>query len=143
MKSEPLIIERTLNSPSDRIWKAITDRDQMKTWYFELNKFEPVVGFEFNFPGGSEEKKYLHVCKITEVITGTKLSYSWKYDGYHGDTLVTFELFPQDDKTLVKLTHKGLESLPAENPDFAKDDFVDGWTHIIGRSLKEFVEKKG
>ena len=141
MKTEPFVIERILSAPADRIWQAITDKEQMKEWYFDVNRFEPVVGFEFQFSGGSEERKYLHLCKITEVIPGKKLSYSWKYEDYEGDTLVTFELFPQNDQTLVRLTHSGLESFPADNPDFAEESFTEGWTHIIGKSLKEFVEK--
>ena len=141
MKTEPFVIERALNAPADRVWQAVTNKEQMKDWYFDLSQFEPVVGFEFSFAGGSKEKKYLHLCKITEVIPGIKLSYSWKYEDHEGDTLATFELFPQDDQTLVRLTHRGLEIFPAGNPDFAKESFAEGWTHIIGKSLKNYVEK--
>jgi hypothetical protein len=27
------------------------------------------------------------------------------------------------------------------NPDFDKNNFLQGWTSIIGKSLKEYVEK--
>jgi len=55
---------------------------------------------------------------------------------------VTFELFPEGNKTKVKLTHKGLESFPVTaNKDFAKENFMEGWNYIIGTGLKEFVEK--
>lgn len=30
MKPEPFVIERTFNAPIERVWKAITDREQMK-----------------------------------------------------------------------------------------------------------------
>jgi uncharacterized protein YndB with AHSA1/START domain len=83
----------------------------------------------------------LHLCKITEVVIGKKLSYSWRYDGYEGNSFVTFELFPEGNKTRLKLTHKGLETFPINNPDFAKENFIDGWTYITGTSLKEFLEK--
>jgi uncharacterized protein YndB with AHSA1/START domain len=36
MKNEPFVIERTLNASAERVWKAITDKDQMKEWYFNL-----------------------------------------------------------------------------------------------------------
>ena len=85
---------------------------------------------------------YLHLCKITEVIPGKKLTHSWRYDGYAGNSFVTFELFDEGSKTRVKLTHAGLETFPKENPDLARHNFEVGWTDIIGRSLKEFVEKK-
>ncbi len=119
----------------------MTDKDQMKQWYFDIAEFKPEVGFEFQFEGGNEDKCYLHLCKITEVAADKKLTYSWRYDGYEGNSFVTFELFAEGDKTRLKLTHEGLETFPLSNPDFAKENFVAGWTDIIGSSLKEFVEK--
>ena len=140
MKTEPFVIERTYNAPIEKVWKAITDKDQMKQWYFDIEKFEPEVGFEFQFEGTNENKTYLHLCKITEVIVGKKLTYSWRYDGYEGISFVTFELFKESDKTRLKLTHQGLETFPTSTADFAKENFVAGWTQIIGSSLKEYVE---
>jgi uncharacterized protein YndB with AHSA1/START domain len=141
--NEPFVIERTYNASIEKVWKAITDKDQMKQWYFDIANFKPVVGLEFEFYGGSPEGiQYRHLCKITEVITSKKLTYSWRYDGYEGNSYVTFELFPEEEKTRLKLTHKGLETFPASNPDFAKKNFVQGWTDIIGSILKRFVEKE-
>lgn len=141
MKQEPFVIERVYNAPAERVWKAITDKAQMKQWYFDIAEFEPVVGFEFQFEGKNEDRCYLHLCKITEVIPNKKLSYTWRYDRYEGNSVVTFELFPEGDMTRVKLTHEGLETFPAM-ADFAKDNFVMGWTMLIGTLLKEFVEKE-
>ncbi|CAN5581140.1 hypothetical protein BH23BAC1_BH23BAC1_46440 [soil metagenome] len=141
MKNKPLIIERTYNATIENVWKAITDKDQMKQWYFDLEEFKPEVGFEFQFEGGKDGKCYAHLCKVTEVIPGKKLTYSWRYEGYEGNSLVTFELFSEGEKTRLKLTHEGLESFPESNPDLAKVNFVEGWKEIIGTSLKEFVEK--
>lgn len=140
--NQPFVIERTYNAPAEKVWKAITDKTQMKQWYFDLEKFEPKVGFEFSFEGGPQDKKYLHHCKITEVIEGKKLTYSWRYDGYEGNSFVTFELTPEGSKTKLTLTHTGLETFPQNNPDFAKENFVAGWTAIIGTSLKKFVENE-
>lgn len=146
-KNDPFVIERTYNTPMEKVWKAITDKNEMKQWYFDLADFKPEVGFEFNFNGGEEGKKqYLHLCKITEVVPNKKLTYSWRYDGYKGISYVTFELFSEgndsnNSKTRLKLTHAGLETFPADNPDFAKINFVQGWTEITGTSLKQYLEK--
>jgi uncharacterized protein YndB with AHSA1/START domain len=141
MKTEPVIKEVLLNAPASKVWKAITDKDDMKQWYFDFAEFKPEVGFEFQFYGGSDEKKYLHLCKITEVITNKRLTYSWRYDGYPGNSFVTFELFDEAGKTRLKLTHKGIESFGTDNPDLAKENFVEGWNQIIGKGLKEYIEK--
>ena len=142
MNNEPFVIERTYNAPAEKVWKAITDKNEMKQWYFDLAEFKAEVGFEFQFTGGpAPERQYVHLCKITEVIPGKKLTHSWRYDGYSGNSFVTFELFSEGNKTRLKLTHTGLETFPKENPDLAKHNFAEGWTDIIGRSLKEYVEK--
>jgi uncharacterized protein YndB with AHSA1/START domain len=142
MNNEPFVIERTYNAPSHVVWEAITRKEKMKEWYFDLAEFQAVEGFEFEFSGGSEEKTYLHLCKVTEVIPGKKLSYSWRYEGYPGYSVVTFELFPEGNKTRLKLTHAGLETFPADTKDFARESFAAGWTDIIGKHLKEYLEKR-
>ena len=141
MNTPPFVIERTLDAPPARVWQAITDKEQMKEWYFDLKEFKAEPGFEFQFEGGTKEKSYLHLCKITDVVMEKKLRHSWKYDGYEGISFVTFELFPQGNNTRLRLTHEGLESFPASNKDFAKENFVTGWTDIIGNKLREYLEK--
>jgi uncharacterized protein YndB with AHSA1/START domain len=136
------IIERTFDVPSDRVWKAITDGDEMKKWYFDFKEFRTEVGFEFRFFGGPEDRQYEHVCVIREVIPQAKLSYSWRYEGYKGDSLVTFELFPDGDKTTLRLTHSGLDTIAVNGPDFARENFAGGWTELIGTLLKNHVENK-
>jgi len=140
MDGEPFIIERTFDAPISKVWKAITNKDEMKKWYFDLEEFKPVKGFEFQFEGGPDGRKYLHCCEIIEVISERKLSYSWRYDGYVGNSVVTFELFAEGNKTRLRLTHEGLETFPVDNADFSKSNFVEGWTYIVGTSLKDFME---
>jgi uncharacterized protein YndB with AHSA1/START domain len=136
---EPVVVERTFNVPLARVWKAITNRDDMKEWYFDLKEFKAEVGFEFQFAVEHEGVLYDHRCRVTEVIPDRKIAYTWRYHGHPGNSLVTFELFPDGDKTRLKLTHSGLETFPAL-PAFARKNFMDGWTEIIGTSLPKFLE---
>ncbi len=140
MENKPIIVERKYNAPISKVWKAITDKEEMKQWYFDLAEFQPELGFKFQFIGGTEDNQYLHLCEIIEVIPEKKLTYSWRYDGYEGNSFVTFELFEEGDETRLKLTHRGLESFP-DNPDFAKTNFEMGWDQIINTSLKEYLSK--
>ena len=32
IKNTPFTIERTYNAPVENVWKAITDKDEMKKW---------------------------------------------------------------------------------------------------------------
>jgi uncharacterized protein YndB with AHSA1/START domain len=140
MKPVPFVIERIVNAPVEKVWKAITDKEQMKQWYFDIPEFKPEVGFEFTFDGGAEDRIYTHLCKIIEAVPNKKLKHSWQYKGYEGESFVTWELFPEGNGTRVKLTHEGLETFPPL-ADFAKENFVAGWTEIVGKNIKEFVEK--
>jgi uncharacterized protein YndB with AHSA1/START domain len=139
---EAVVIERTFNAPVERVWKSLTDVEQMRQWYFDLKEFKPEVGFEFQFVVEHEGTTYDHRCKVTEVIPQKKLAYTWRYKGHEGDSLVTFELFADGNETRLKLTHEGLETFP-KIPAYARENFEKGWTEIIGSELKQFVEKGG
>ena len=140
MKHEPFIIERVYKAPANRVWQAITDKDQMKQWYFDIAEFSPEVGFEFQFEGRNEGRVYLHLCKVTEVVPEKKLKYSWRYKGHEGLSFVTFELFAEGDKTKLRLTHEGLETFP-DQPDFRRENFEAGWTALIGDLLPKFLSR--
>lgn len=140
---QPFTIERIFNAPVSDVWAALTQKELMKEWYFDLAEFKPEVGFKFEFTGGpTPERQYLHVCEILEVIPEKKLKHSWSYDGYEGNSILTFELFAEGDKTKLVLTHEGLETFPSSNPDFALSNFAEGWTYIIHTSLENFLTKK-
>ena len=140
--SEPIVKEVVLDATPERVWKAMTDKDEMKKWYFDLKEFKAVPGFEFEFEGGPDDRIYIHQCRVIEVIPLKKLSYTWSYEGYQGTTLVGFELFEEGQRTRLQLTHEGLESFEVNNnPDLDKKNFDAGWSHIIGISIKEYIDK--
>jgi uncharacterized protein YndB with AHSA1/START domain len=125
MTAETVVIERTYNAPVEKVWTALTDVDQVREWYFDQ-----VREWYFDLKDSKPE-----------VIPQRKIAYTWRYEGHEGDSLVTIELFPDGDKTRLKLTHEGLETFP-KTPAFARENFEKGWTAIIGSELKEFVERK-
>jgi uncharacterized protein YndB with AHSA1/START domain len=137
--AEAVVIERTFSAPVASVWKALTDVDQMRVWYFDLREFKPEVGFEFEFVVEHEGMIYHHLCKVTEVVPQKKVAYTWRYKGHEGDSLVTFELFAEGGETRLKLTHEGLETFP-KTPAFAPKNFREGWTQIIGTSLQDYLE---
>ena len=138
---EPIVMERTLDAPVDRVWTALTDVNEMREWYFDLKEFKPEIGFEFEFVVEHEGNNYHHLCKVSEVIPKKKIAYTWRYKDEPGNSLVTFEISPEGDKTRLKLTHSGIETFP-KTPAYARKNFESGWTQIIGSELKQFVERK-
>lgn len=139
-QASSVIVERVFDAPIEKVWSAITEKEQMKLWYFDLKEFKAVVGFEFQFEGGPDDRKYIHRCKVMEVVPNKKLKYSWKYDGFGGNSFVTFELIPQGNQTRLKLSHEGLETFPANVADFDRKNFGEGWNYIVNTSLKAYLE---
>ncbi len=140
MNQEAFVIEREYEAGPEKIWEAITDENQMNQWYFKIPGFVPKPGHEFSFTGTDlEGKEWIHLCRITEVEPLKKLSHTWSYKGYPGESLVTWELFPNGNLTRVKLTHSGLDSFP-KLKSLDKNNFAMGWTEILGTLLKNFVE---
>jgi uncharacterized protein YndB with AHSA1/START domain len=135
MKSEPLVIQRQINAPADRVWKALTDPTQLEKWFFKFENFRPEPGFEFIIPDD-----YPSSCKIIEAVKNKRLSYSLSFNQYPSETIVTFELFDEGETTRLRLSHEGLENIPAAgNADFEKEKFMKGWGKGLS-SLQHYLE---
>jgi uncharacterized protein YndB with AHSA1/START domain len=140
MEGKTFYIERVFDAPRKVVWAALTEKELMKQWYFDLKEFKAEVGFVFEFYGGEAGgEQFLHHCEIIEVIPEIKLVHTWLYVGYEGVSYLTFELSDEGESTLLKLTHSGIESF-SPIPAFAFHNFEAGWNHIIGTSLKTFLE---
>lgn len=134
------MLERVFDAKKSKVWQALTQKELMKKWYFNLTEFRPEVGFKFEFWGSTENGvKYKHLCEIVDLVFESRLSYTWQYEGYRGVSTVTFELTDEAGKTRLKLTHEGIGNFPAEVPDFAIHNFQTGWNHIIHISLNNFL----
>ncbi len=141
MKSNPVVVERVFPVSAREIWEALTENDKMTQWYFKLSEFKPEPGFEFRFYGGKDpEHPYHHICVITSVVPLKKISYTWRYHGYSGNSEVSFELFEEGENTRVRITHAGIETLDPGNPDFERENFNSGWNHILNENLKDFLK---
>ena len=69
MDNQLIVLERLFNASTTTVWKALTDKNEMKNWYFDLAEFKAELGSKFQFTGGpSPDKQYLHLCEVTEVI---------------------------------------------------------------------------
>src|SRR5437763_13914464 len=138
--AEAVVFERTFNAPVAKVWRALTEVEEMRQWYFDLKEFKPEVGFEFEVIVEHEGTSYHHLCRVTEVVPEQKIAFTWRYRGELGDALGTIELFDEAENTRLKLTHSGIETFP-KTPAYARKNFEAGWTALIGSELKQFVEK--
>jgi uncharacterized protein YndB with AHSA1/START domain len=145
MKKSPLVIKRLFKVPVTRLWKAITDVESMKHWYFDIPDFKPEIGTQFSFPGHIDNKDFTHHCVVTDVVPIRKIAYTMVFaidpisPGLAVETHVSFELEPEGNDTWLTLVHEGLENFPEGLKWFAFDDFVRGWGKQLDEKLNTFL----
>jgi len=138
----PVVIEQSFDVPAETVWKAITEIDRMKKWYFEpIPNFKAEVGFATKFNIECEGRNFMHIWKVTEVEPNKSISYNWNYDGFEGDSFVKFELTPEGKGTKLRLTHTTTKDWQVDIPEFSRDACVGGWNYFIKGMLTEYVAK--
>lgn len=136
-----------INQPVERVWNALTHPEEMKNWYFEISNFEATEGeiFDFiiSFTDEDGEHNFRHLFKIMKVVPCEKLQHTWEHPGHSaGTSMLTWELFPEEESTTVVLTHEGAESFLDEGSKyFAEESYTAGWTDIL-QGLKNFLENE-
>jgi uncharacterized protein YndB with AHSA1/START domain len=135
MLTKKVIIKESI----EKVWQALSDKKQMKEWYFDIPDFELKEGAVFNFfePGG--ENRFHHQCRMLEIVPCKKLSYTWTYPSYSkGESIVTWNLEYADGITEVTLQHKDIENLADAGPDFATENYHMGWEAFMA-TLKNYI----
>ncbi len=141
-EKNPVIVEQSFHVTVGQLWKAISELDLMKKWFFEnIESFSPEVGFETQFNVQSGERDFMHLWKLTDVVPLEKLVYSWKYEGYEGESFVCFETFISETGSCLRLTHTVTESFPQSIPEFTRENCLGGWKYFICDRLKSFLNE--
>lgn len=140
-EEDPVVVEQSFHTSIDSVWKALTDVNRMRQWFFDnIPAFKPEVGFETQFNVQSESRDFLHMWKVVEVVPQKLIKLNWKYDGYPGDSFVLFEIFNEGNWSKLRLTAQVLEDFPDDIPEFKRESCSGGWTYFINRRLKEFLK---
>jgi uncharacterized protein YndB with AHSA1/START domain len=138
----PIHLEMEVNASPEKVWKALTEQDQLKQWYFDFEgKFKAERGHEFTWEAGPPDgKQWLHKAKVLEVVPEEKLSHTWAYPGYSGQAILTWKLkgLP-GGKTLVSTRFGFTEPFDPSEESLSRKNFLEGWKHIVLSSLREYV----
>ena len=71
----------------------------MQLWFFNnIPSFEAKAGFKTQFNVQSENRNFMHLWTVVDVIPFKKIICNWKYQNIEGDSNVTFEL--EETKTV-------------------------------------------
>jgi uncharacterized protein YndB with AHSA1/START domain len=137
----PVVVEQSYNVTQAELWKAITEVEQMKQWFFpQLETFEPATGSETRFTVEHDGKEYHHIWKLAEVAPPEKIVYDWSYDGIPGKGCVIWELTTTQDGSSLKLTNLVVEDFPQDDPAFQRESCENGWQYLLSESLVEHLD---
>lgn len=139
---KPIVIEEIFSSSLESVWDAITKLDLMHRWYFDnIPNFIPEVGFKTKFDVKSEERNFIHIWEITEVIPLKKIKYIWQFEKYSGKSTADFNLFKADNHTRLRLIVEILDDFPDGIKEFTRESCIAGWKYFINNRLKDFLSK--
>jgi len=147
---DAVVCEIHIAAPPERVFAALIDPKQVMAWWngecqIEDFTMEARRGGRWTYDTKQTSMNIGGVSKfhcegeVLEYDPPRTLAYTW-IANWHDDklrrTLVRWQLEPQPEGTLVKVTHSGLTDEPA-----ACQDYSNGWPGVVAL-LKKFVEGK-
>ncbi len=140
-RAKPIVVEQYFDQPIDRVWNAITERDQMIQWFFDnIPEFRAETGFKTSFDVDSGNRIFRHNWRILEAEAKKRIVYHWSYEDLPGVGKVVFELIEKAGGTLLRLTNTGLDTFPDSLPEFSRESCVAGWEYFIQGNLKKYLD---
>ena len=93
-----LRFERTLRYPPERVWRALTEPAEHRSWHPTPFELEPAVGGKVTYLGG-DDVPHMPTGEVTEYDPPRLLAHTWDED------LLRWELRAHDDGCVLVLTH--------------------------------------
>jgi uncharacterized protein YndB with AHSA1/START domain len=131
-----LKLERTLDAPVERVWSALTEAGEIARWYgpgddfrIEVLEWECRVGGRYRVAMHHKDGQ-THTCfgVFEDLEPNRRIAYTWSWEGQPPmDTMVTFALAAEGDRTRLDFTHEGF---PAEE---AREQHRMGWMGSLER----------
>ncbi len=125
--ANPIVIERIINSTPHEAFELFTQPERLRRWQAVSASVDLRVGGEYRFtviPGNIASGTF------SEIEPGKRVVYSWGWVGDDavapGASTVEVEFEAVGDKTLVRLTHRGLDAEAAAG-------HREGWEHYADR----------
>lgn len=145
METDPesgLIIRRIYNADRKTLFKALTDPEILKQWFFPVREEGWSATVDFNAEVGKnysitmhdpDGKDYVHSGEFREIIPGQKLVFTWNSHAAT-DSVVTIELKKVENGTEFTLVHNFL-------PEDEKEGHKEGWIELL-ENLKKLLKSK-
>jgi uncharacterized protein YndB with AHSA1/START domain len=128
-QTRSVIVERDLNHPPEKVWRALTQPHLIEDWLM-ASDFSPVVDHRFKFTAdwGSVD------CQVLAVEPNRVLTYSWA--AYGLESVVTWTLTPAGAGTHLSMEQSGFR--PDQEQAYLGAKF--GWRNFFGK-LEEVLAR--
>ncbi|GHM99279.1 ATPase [Cytophagales bacterium WSM2-2] len=130
-----------INAPVSKVWKALTDPEQIKKYLFGTNTITDwKVGSEIKFTGVWEGKSYEDKGTILALEPEKLLKYNY-WSNWSGEDvlenrqIISYQLKGEKGKTVFTLVQ---ENCPDEA---ARDHSANNWNSVL-QSMKQLLEEK-
>jgi uncharacterized protein YndB with AHSA1/START domain len=136
MSAKPsLTLKRRLNAPAAKVFSAWTDPEKIRRWFGPREaevlqaESDPRVGGRYRILARTADGEQHDVSGMfREVVPNEKLVFTWAWRSTpERESLVTVELRPDGDGTLLTLTHEQFFD------EAARDRHQYGWTATFER----------
>lgn len=141
-----LVVNRSFAAPRSRVFRAFTERDQVKQWFGPEGFTIVACAMDIRVGGAyrivmrsSQGKEHIVRGEYQEISKPDRLVFTWAWEDDEGEsgpeTVVTVSFAENDGKTLVRLSHRRFESKKA------RDAHMGGWASTLV-CLAEFLGRK-
>ena len=135
VKEKPsLTIVRTLKAAPERVWRALTQADELKQWFYPTAEFKVLrteadlkVGGRFNIVVKSPDGETHDVSGVyREIVPNRKLVHTWAWKSTpERESVVTIELRAAGGGTELTLRHEQFAD------EQARDRHQHGWNGCL------------
>jgi uncharacterized protein YndB with AHSA1/START domain len=134
-----ITLSRSFDASPEQVWAALTDKNQLKQWYFDIPDFAPVPGTVFDFYEGPA-REYLHRGKVLAAEPNRRLQHTWMHPSHSkGESVLTWEIAPDGERTKVTLHHEGTENFAGAGPAFSRANYEAGWDALLNIQLRNHL----
>jgi uncharacterized protein YndB with AHSA1/START domain len=120
-------ITKQIDAPRDRVFRALTEADELGRWFASSAESDPRAGGEYvlRFAFEDESRNHTYSGRYEAVTPDERVRYPW--NGRFGETTVEFVLEPRDSGTEVRLVHSGWAEQAAESRELHEQ----GWGFFL------------
>ncbi len=112
----------------ERVWKLLTQTSSIKKWTGAPAKMSLKPNGDFSLWNHEIFGKNIEIEPLRKLVQ------HWKLENWKSHSLVTIELMPSTNATLIRLCHE-------EVPEKDRKSIIEGWELYYFGPLKELAEE--